>query len=186
MSWHLKTPRDPLSLIPEPWCRVMSWPAVICCLSRKVIAFDKFYSHQKHFLRSFFTRPLALGRKEEEGAVVVLVRVGAGTSYSPSKASITPCKRPSCCRKSCSTLYRRRINKKSTIWHLGWCQMTLNIGHLPHKEIGWGVVKKNTSRKRDCKKRDEEKVEWRVLKLWNADSTLNRGCTLFVLRAKKD
>lgn len=65
---------------------------------------SKSYSHQKHFLRSFLTRALALVRPEEERAGVGLVRVGGGTSYSPSKASITPWKRPSCCRKSCSTL----------------------------------------------------------------------------------
>lgn len=69
-----------------------------------VVAFCEAYSHQKHFLRSFLTRDLVLGRPEEEGAGVGLVSVAAGTSYSPSRASITPWKRPSCCRKSCSTL----------------------------------------------------------------------------------
>lgn len=67
----------------------------------------KLYSHQKHFLRNFLTRALVFGRLEEEGASVGLFRVGAGTSYSPSRASITPSKRTSCCRKSCSTLERR-------------------------------------------------------------------------------
>lgn len=71
-----------------------------------------FHSHQKHFLRSFLTRALALGRVEEDGAGVGLVRVVTGASYSPSRASITPWKRPSCCRKSCSTLGRRNKEEK--------------------------------------------------------------------------
>lgn len=50
-----------------------------------------------------------------------LVRVGAGTSYSPSRASITPCNRPSCCRKSCSTL--QNIKKREPYLAVG---MVLN------------------------------------------------------------
>lgn len=41
-----------------------------------------------------------------------LVRVEAGTSYSPSRASITPCNRPSCCRKSCSTLQKTKTGEQ--------------------------------------------------------------------------
>lgn len=58
------------------------------------------------------TRALVLGRLEVEGASVGLVRVGAGTSYSPSRASIIPCNRPSCCLKSCSTLQRRERKRE--------------------------------------------------------------------------
>lgn len=88
---------------------------------RPVVAFPtlRAQSHQKHFLRSFLTRALVLGRLEDAGAGVGLVRVGAGTSYSPSRASITPWKRPSCCLKSCSTLeerekQRRQLKRKET------------------------------------------------------------------------
>lgn len=66
------------------------------------------------------TRALVPGRleeeEEEEGTGVDLVRVGAaGTSYSPSRASMTPWKRPSCCRKSCSTLERRVKEREQLI-----------------------------------------------------------------------
>ncbi|TNN77725.1 Dedicator of cytokinesis protein 2 [Liparis tanakae] len=82
---------------------------------RTVITMGREHALIKHFLRSFLTRALALVRPEEEWAGVGLVRVGGGTSYSPSKASITPWKRPSCCRKSCSTLERKE--RESAIDH---------------------------------------------------------------------
>lgn len=57
------------------------------------------YNHQKHFSRSFLTRLLVRGR------MWAGFGQGAGTSYSASsKASRMFWNRPSCTRKSCSTL----------------------------------------------------------------------------------